>query len=65
MTFADLNNAPTDSAVEYVNSREFPVSVLEILARRLAGRVSETEAALLAADIAEDVADYVGSGYAL
>jgi hypothetical protein len=53
-----------DSVVEYVNSREFPLSVLEILGRRLAGRVSEAEAASLAADIAEDVAGYVEYNYA-
>jgi hypothetical protein len=49
----------TDPAVRYVSSREFPLSVMQILAQRLAGRVSEAEAESLAMDIAEDVNSYV------
>ena len=52
----------TDPAVKYVSSREFPLSVMQIVAQRLADRVSEAEAELLAMDIAEDVNGYVRVG---
>jgi hypothetical protein len=49
----------SDPAIEYVSSREFPVSLMQILAKRLVGRVSESEAESLAMDIAEDVHGYI------
>ena len=53
------NRTSMDSAAEYVSSPEFPVAIMQILAQRLAGRLSETEAESLAMDIAEDVIGYV------
>jgi hypothetical protein len=43
----------------YVSSREFPLSVMQILRQRLANRITEDEAEGLAMDIAEDVNGYV------
>ena len=49
----------SDPAIEYVSSREFPVSLMQILTKRLVGRVSESDAESLAMDIAEDVNGHV------
>jgi hypothetical protein len=54
-----VKRAAVDPAVKYVSSREFPLSVMQILTQRLAGRVSEAEAESLAMDIADDVNGYV------
>jgi hypothetical protein len=44
---------------DYVSSREFPVSLMQILTQRLTSRVSEADAEALAMDIAEDVNGYI------
>jgi hypothetical protein len=54
-----MSKRAMDPAARYVSSREFPLSVMQIVSLRLADRVSEAEAELLAMDIAEDVNSYV------
>jgi hypothetical protein len=54
-----MSKRTTDPAVKYVSSREFPLSVMQILSQRLADRITEDEAEGLAMDIAEDVYGYV------
>jgi hypothetical protein len=53
-----MSKRTTDPAVKYVSSREFPLSVMQILSQRLADRITEDEAEGLAMDIAEDAYGY-------